>query len=129
MKQASRLLVVAAVTLAACGGSDSGSGAGTCTPSSSATVTINAGGLSPQAVCVRPGGSVTFVNADTQPHDIESTGGCPELNLGVIAPAGRKVARFDTAQTCTFHDAANPANASFQGTVAVSEAQVEGPGY
>jgi plastocyanin len=91
-------------------------------------VTINASGLSPQAVCVRPGGSVTFVNADTQPHDIQSDG-CSELDLGVIAPAGRKVARFDTAQTCTFHDAANPANASYQGTVAVSEAQVEGPGY
>ncbi|MFT3916691.1 MAG: hypothetical protein QM704_22205 [Anaeromyxobacteraceae bacterium] len=118
------------VTLAACGGSSSESGApGGCTPGTSASIAISASGVSPKAVCVKPGGTVTFTNNDTAAHDIESGATCTALNLGAIAAAGTATATFPTAQTCTFHDQGDPSNTAFQGTVAVSSGQVTGPGY
>jgi plastocyanin len=123
----------AAVLLGACGGGGSGSSGGatgTCTPRQSATITIQASGVSPTAVCVLPNGTVTFTNSDAVAHDIESTAACAELDLGSIAPQQSKTTlAFETAGTCTFHDQTNPSNASFQGTVAVSSAPTTGPGY
>lgn len=129
-KRASGLLALAVAFLGACGGSDSpGSGTGRCTPTAAATVTLTSAGVTPKAVCVLPGGTVTFVNNDAVAHDIQSDGGCPEVSVGSIAPTTNKVATFPAAQTCTFHDAVNPAATAFQGTVAVSSAPTEGPGY
>jgi len=85
--------------------------------------------VSPAAVCVQPGGSVTFTNADTVQHDVESGVACPELNLGVIAPAQSKTATFPVAEVCPFHDAGAPGNMAFQGTVAVTSTPTSGPGY
>jgi plastocyanin len=125
-------LIAAAALVAGCGGgssSMSGGGGGSCTPGQSASVSITSTGLSPMAVCVVPGGTVTFTNHDTVAHDIESTGSCPQLNLGSIAAGQANTAMFPTTATCTFGDATKPGNAAFQGTVAVASAPVTGPGY
>ena len=123
-------MMMAAAFLGGCGGSSSGGGgSGSCTPGSTASITIGAGGFSPKAVCVVPGGSVTFRNGDTVAHDIESGVTCTELNLGSIAAGQNKTATFATSQTCPFFDAAHSNDAAFQGTVAVSSAPTTGPGY
>ncbi|MFO0583531.1 MAG: hypothetical protein U0229_14765 [Anaeromyxobacter sp.] len=122
--------LVVAVALSACGGSSSDTGgAGGCTPGASASITISSTGVSPKAVCVKPGGTVKFTNDDTAAHDIESGATCTALNLGAIVAAGSATATFPTAQTCAFHDQGDPTNTAFQGTVAVSSGQVTGPGY
>ena len=55
------------------------------------------------------------------------TAGCP--TVGDIAPGAQKVVTFPSVNTCTFHDGANAANASFKGTVAVTQTTVSGGGY
>jgi plastocyanin len=123
------LIGVAVLGLAACGGS-SGGGGGTCTPGQAAAFSIASSGISPKAVCVLPGGTVTFTNNDVASHDIEAdSASCPALNLGVIAAAQSKTATFPAVQTCTFHDATAPTNAAFHGTVAVNTVVVSGGGY
>jgi len=117
-----------ALLLGGCGG-DGGGGSGTCTPSSSVQITITASGVSPTLVCVLPDGAVTFRNDDTVEHDIQSGAGCPALNLGPIPASTSKVATFVDPQTCPFHDEKAPTNMAFQGTVAVSAAPTEVPGY
>jgi plastocyanin len=98
-------------------------------PGPSAAITITSAGVAPKAVCVLPGGTVTFTNSDTVQHDIQSGTTCTELNLGVIAPAGSKSATLPTAAICPFHDAGAPSNTALQGTVAVTTAPATGPGY
>ena len=117
------------LALAACGGGGGGGGGGTCTPGSTASLTINASGLTPTNVCVQPGGSVTFHNADTAAsHDIEfETSGCP--TVGQIPAGGQTTTTFPTAGNCTFHDGSNPSNSAFRGTVAVTSVMVGGGGY
>ena len=123
-------LFASAALLGACGGSDNGGGGGTCTPGPTTAVTITSAGVTPKAVCVRPTGTVTFTNNDTANHDIRHSGTtCTELDLGVIAPSGSATATLPTAAICQYHDALSPANAAFQGIVAVTTGQVGGPGY
>jgi hypothetical protein len=133
MKAALASIVFAAgALLGGCGGgggSSSSSGTGSCTPGPTAAFTISSTGLTPRAVCVLPGGSVTFTNSDTVPHDIESGTTCTELNLGPIPAGQSKVVTFPTTQTCTFFEAAHSTNPAFQGTVAVSSGMTTGPGY
>lgn len=125
--------LIAAALLGACGGgSSSKQGNGTCTPGQSATMSITSAGVSPQAVCVLPGGTVTINNHDTVAHDIEaSTAGtaCAALNLGSIAASQAATAMLATAATCTFHDAGRASDAAFQGNVYVTSAPATGPGY
>lgn len=118
----------AVILLGACGGGSDGGGGG-CTPGPSATMTLTSAGVSPKAVCITPGGRVTIANSDTTPHDIAPDAGCPELNLGTIAPSSSKSAILANEEVCAFHDAGDPTNAAFQGTVAVSSGAVQGPGY
>jgi plastocyanin len=120
MRRAACLSIVAAsaVLAAACGGG--GGGGNTCTPAQSATITITATGVSPNQVCLLPGGTVTFNNSDTAQHDIEAGASCPALNLGAIGAGTSKSATFADSQTCQFHDQTNASNAAFQGTVAVT---------
>jgi plastocyanin len=116
--------------LGACGGgAGDGGGSGTCTPGSTASIRITSSGVSPTAVCVLPGGTVTFTNNDSAAHDIESGATCTELNLGSIAAAQSKSATLPTVEVCPFHDAGAPSNMAFQGTVAVTSAPAQGPGY
>jgi hypothetical protein len=130
MRSALSFVAIAMVAgaLACGGGGSSGGSGGSCTPGSTASMTLTSSGVSPKAVCVLPGGTVTFTNNDAAAHDIEGSG-CTELNLGPIAPAASKSATFPTSETCTFHDAGSPSNAAFQGTVAVTSAPASGPGY
>ncbi len=125
--------MIAAALIAGCGGGSSSSqGNGSCTPGQSASLSVASTGFSPQAVCVLPGGTVTFTNHDTAPHDVEETGttaGCTGLNLGSIAASQSATASFATAATCQFHDAAHASDAAFQGTVAVTTGPATGPGY
>ncbi len=125
--------LIAAAFVAGCGGgSSSMQGGGTCTPGQSASFSIASTGFSPQAVCVLPGGTVTFTNHDTVAHDVEETGtttGCAGLNLGSIAAGQAATGMFPTAATCTFHDVAHASDAAFQGTVAVTTGPATGPGY
>jgi hypothetical protein len=123
--------LVAAMGLQACGGSDSPAtgGSGTCSPASSARITLASTGISPKAVCVLPGGTVTFVNGDVATHDMEPVGTCTATNFGPVAAAGTRVVTFPSAQTCNFQDAGSPSSTAFQGTVAVSDAPTTGAGY
>ncbi len=119
---------LAALSLVACGGGGGGSGNSSCTPGTTASMSITASGLSPKAVCLLPGGTVTFDNTDAAAHDIESDGSCPALSLGSIAAGQKKSVALPDVQTCSIHDADNPTNAAFQGTVAVSSATTSGGG-
>ena len=121
----------AVLGVAGCGGySSKNMSYGTpCTPAATAQVTVSSTGFEPTAVCVLPGGTVTFNNADTVAHDIESGTTCTALNLGSI-PAGMSVgATLPTAAVCTFFDAAHSTNPAFEGTVAVTSSMTIGPGY
>jgi plastocyanin len=121
----------AAVALSACGGGGGGGGGGgtpSCTPSAAASMTLTAGGVSPADVCVLPGGRVTFTNRDSTAHDIEfGTAGC--ATVGIVASGGEVTATFPTQDNCAFHDAMNPNDTAFQGTVAVTAAAVQGGVY
>lgn len=122
--------LAAAAGLAGCGGGDEpGGGGNRCTPGTTAAFTITASGVSPAAVCVLPNGTVTFTNGDSVAHEIQSSGICSELNLGAIAPGASKGATFAAVAVCTFRDAGAPNDTRFQGTVAVTTAPAEGPGY
>lgn len=133
MRIGSAFALSAALTLCACGGSGGGGGGGTCNPGATAAFTIKSTGITPAAVCVLPGplpnGVVSFNNADTVVHTVTSTDCSAELNgLGSIAPSGTATANFGAAQkTCTF--SVNPGNTPFQGTIGVTSAPAQGPGY
>lgn len=120
-----------AAALAACGGGggDGGGGSATCTPTSTAGFTISATGVSPSAVCVLPGGTVTFTNSDTAAHSVASDGICTALDLGAIDPSTSKSATLPTVATCRFHDPNAASNTAFQGVVAVTQGRVGGGGY
>lgn len=125
-------IVVSAMAVLGCGGGDDGGGGGGgggCTPGNSASITVSASGLSPRAVCVRPGGSVTLTNSDTVAHDFEGGSSCTQLNLDPIGAGQSATVTFPTAAVCTFFDAAHQNEAAFQGTIAVTTGRVEGPGY
>jgi hypothetical protein len=121
--------LAAVAGLAGCGGGEEAGGGGRCTPGPSAAFTLMSSGVSPAAVCVLPNGSVTFTNGDSVAHDIQSSGVCSELDLGAIAPGASKSATFAAVGVCTFRDAGAPSDTRFQGTVAVTTVQAEGPGY
>ncbi len=118
----------AALGLAACGGG--GGGGASCTPGMTAAIAITAMGTSPTNVCVQPGGTVTFTNNDTVAHVIEfnTPASCPQT-VGSIPPGGQVTATFPTQVNCSFHDATQPTNTAFQGTVAVTPVTVTGGGY
>ena len=123
-------VLAAAVLLGGCGGgSSSSSTSGTCSPGSIASMTISSTGFTPRAVCVLPGGAVTFMNSDTAAHVLVTGATCSSLNLGTLAAGQSKSVTFPTAQTCTLFDAAHSTDAAFQGTVAVSSGTTTGPGY
>jgi plastocyanin len=124
----------AVAALVGCGGGGGGGGGGgTCTPASTAAVAVTATGLSPMAVCVTPGGTVTFTNSDAVQHAMQADSGCVGFSAVTLAPSGTQSASaavaFASAQTCTFHVADKAGDSAFQGTVAVSSTTTTGPGY
>jgi plastocyanin len=133
MKAGTGSTLIAAALLAACGGGSSSSqGNGSCSPGQSASVTIAAAGVSPKAVCVLPGGTVTFTNQDSAAHDLEQSGSitaCTGLNLGAIAAGQAATAPFPAAAVCSFEDTGHATDDRFHGTVAVTSGPATGPGY
>ena len=93
-----------------------------------ATVTITNGGVSPQTVRIRVGGTVRFVNQSSAFHQINSDPhpihtDCPALNQVPFLNPGQsgQTGTFNTARTCGFHDHLNPTNGSLMGSVEVSQ--------
>ena len=134
VKYCGQFAAAAALAVAlGCGGSGysptSPSGGGTSGGAgpSGATITIaNGGTVSPNNVTISVGQSVTFVNNDTQPHQIASNPhpahtDCPSINaLGAIAAGQTKLTdAFTAARSCGFHDHNEPGNAALQGTIRI----------
>lgn len=128
------LSVAAGVALTmACGGSDSptspspGDGGGTGGAPSTATITISASGTaSPQAVTIRQGGTVTFVNNHSEDHVMSSDPhpvhtDCPPVNQANNLGAGQtlQTGPLNAVRTCGFHDHNDPGNSGLQGTITV----------
>ncbi len=104
------------------GGATSGGGSTT----TGATITITSAGISPKSVTVASGSSVTFINNDSQPHDMSSDPhpqhtDCPEMNgVGFIQPGQTKSTNaFRTVRTCGFHDHNQPSTVSLQGNIVI----------
>lgn len=93
--------------------------------SSAATITITANGVSPASVTVPVGSRVTFVNNDSQSHQMSSDphpvhNDCPAINLSNLSPgASGQTGVLNTARTCGFHDHNLPDDASLQGTIVI----------
>jgi len=122
----------AAVCLAAgCGGSSTGpsSGGGGSTggggTTNTTTITLTSSGASPRDITVSVGSRVTFINNDSQPHDMDSNPhpdhtDCPPLNVGFIAAGAQGVTQnLNTARTCGYHDHNQPSNTNFQGVIRI----------
>ena len=120
-----RILLAAAVLVAAmaCSGDDDDT-APTPNPTN-ATITITAAGASPQSVTITSGGRITWINNDTarhqpssDPHPLHTD--CPGLTVNELAPGQQaQTAALTTRRTCGFHDHLNDGVASLRGTVIV----------
>jgi plastocyanin len=122
--------LAAACLAGGCGGSSTGpssgggisSGGGSVTTT---TITLTSSGASPRDITVAVGSRVTFVNNDSQPHDMDSNPhpdhtDCPPLNVGFIAAGGQGITlNLNTARTCGYHDHNQPSNTNFQGTIRI----------
>ncbi|MBI2039636.1 cupredoxin domain-containing protein [Candidatus Microgenomates bacterium] len=85
-------------------------------------VKISASGFSPQNITISKGESVTWVNEDTQDHQVQSAVHpthqvYPPLNtVGLLKSGEKKSLSFPKAGTYKYHDHLNP---SLTGTVTV----------
>ena len=121
-----------AVLVAACGGSSTapsggGSGTGGGGGTATSTITITSAGVSPKTITVVQGTQVTFVNNDSQNHDMFSNPhpehtDCPEINsVGFITPGQTKqTGNLNTLRTCGYHDHNLPTVTSLQGTITIT---------
>ena len=104
------------------GGNNSGGSGGSTTTT---TITLTSNGASPRDITVTAGSRVTFVNNDSQPHDMDSNPhpehtDCPPLNVGFIAIGAQGVTQnLNTVRTCGFHDHNQPSNTAFQGVIRI----------
>ena len=128
-----------ALAIAACSGSGSSSSSSPSGPSPTSpttppadavatnTITIANGVATPKNVKVTRGTQVTFINNDTQSHNMTSDPhpdhiDCPEINsVGVVGPGLTK--RTDNMVTnkavCGFHDHDAPNVAGLQGSITI----------
>jgi plastocyanin len=107
------------------GGTPSGPSGGGPGPSG-ATITIGANGVSPNAVTISVGQSVSFVNNSGSTHEMDSDPhpqhtDCPEINaVGTIGNGQTKLTNaLNTARTCGFHDHTQDTNVSLKGTITI----------
>src|SRR5947209_5769418 len=123
-------VVAAALAIAAaCGGSSSNSTApsGACTPSTDpSTIVIQNNQVCPQTVTIALGGRVTFINNDSNVHDMESDPhpehtDCPALaQVGFLNPGQTRTSgNLTVARRCGFHDHGRPDSASLKGTITI----------
>ena len=126
--------IVAAVCAAACGSSftssESPAPSSLLDPSQPRAavpaVSITAGGFNPQVLHVNYPVTVTFTNADTAAHTLESApelnwDNCPEMNtVGTLKPGESKAVPFSEEDAvCAYHDVAKAAITAFQGYIAI----------
>ena len=127
------LSVLAAVSMASCGGG--GSTPTTPTPPTppvtgnpaTATITIGADGrVSPSTVTIAVGGRVTFVNNHNTAHDMSSDPhpahtDCPPMSqVGFLSPGQQRTSgNFNTARTCGFHDHNRENDTGLQGRIII----------
>jgi len=132
MRTLSRLLsgLTVAVTMAMAIGCGGGSSSSSTSPSPdpvpSMTVIIAKGAVSPQTITVPVGAQVTFVNNDTQDHEIASDPhpehtDCPPINdVGYLTPGqSRQTGNLVVARSCGYHDHINFENKALQGTIII----------
>ena len=124
--------LVAAFLAAGCGGSDStgpsngnGGSSGGGGSTNTTTITLTSAGASPKDITVSAGSRVTFINNDSQPHDMDSNPhpehtDCPALNVGFIAAGQQGVSQnLTTVRTCGYHDHNQPSNTNVQGVIRI----------
>jgi plastocyanin len=139
MKSAAVFAAAAALAIAACGGSGSSSSSSPSGPSptspttppadavATSTITISNGVATPKNVKVARGTQVTFINNDTQSHNMASDPhpehtDCPEINSVGVLLAGqtRRTDNMTTNRTvCGFHDHDLPNVAGLQGSITI----------
>ena len=92
------------------------------------TFTVTGAGVRPSVVRIRMGDRVIFTNDDTVNHEMSSDDHplhveCPAINqVGYLRPGQtRETGNFVTVETCAFHDHLDPTNASFWGTIDITE--------
>lgn len=131
---AAHILVVGGLAgLAACGGGGgsaaptgpSNTGGGAPGPSG-ATITIANGRVSPAAVTIAVGQSVTFVNNDGRGHNVSSDPhpshtDCPPINAvnNLLNGQTKLTNALTSARTCGFHDHDDPDNANLKGRITI----------
>ncbi len=76
-------------------------------PPQTATVTMTGMAFSPNSVEVAQGGTVTFINNDSMPHNVTPTGGAQFTGSGTLNQGNQVTITFNTVGTqhylCTFH--------------------------
>ena len=125
------LVAAALVAVAACGGGSGtptgpgNTGGGSPGPSG-ATITIANGRVTPSAVTITVGQSVTFVNNDgrvrnvsSDPHPVHTD--CPQINaVGNLSNNETRLTNaFPTARSCGFHDHDDPDNGALKGRITI----------
>jgi plastocyanin len=114
----------------ACGGSSSSNPntpTGGCTPSSNPrTFVLQNNQVCPQTMTVALGSQVTFINQDSDVHEMDSDPhpehtDCPEINqVGFLNPGQSRLSgNLNVARRCGFHDHRRPDNAALKGTITI----------
>lgn len=80
---------------------------------------LDAGGVTPAALSVKPTRDVEFVNRDARPHQIYSSD-CGEVSSTVIRPGEQYRATVGLGpKVCHFQDLFEPGASKYRGTIAV----------
>ena len=123
-------------TIMACGGGGSSSNGGGTSPTSpttppsnptaTTTITISNNAVSPRDIVVKQGSQVTFVNNDSQAHDMESDPHPEHTDCPAIAQAGflspgqtRQTGNLTVVRVCGFHDHNQPSVTALQGSITI----------
>ena len=128
-----KTLIVAAVGFTACGSKSAGGTSPTLTspPPSGGNptglmITISNNSVSPKSITINRGDRVTFLNSDTQAHDMQSDPhpthtDCPEINQVAFLNPGqsRQTGPLNTARTCGYHDHNRDMVESLKGTITI----------
>jgi plastocyanin len=108
-----------------CGKSDSGTSPSTA-PTATTTINITSAGVTPKNIVISRGSQVTFVNNDSQQHEMASDPhpehtDCPEINSVGVLNGGqtRQTGNLNTARTCGYHDHMHFENNNLKGTILI----------
>ena len=82
---------------------------------------LDASGIASPAMTVDSGGTITFLNGDSRPHQIYSPE-CPELDSTLLRPGESYRTALGTGpKVCHFQDLLAPSVAAYAGTVEVRQ--------